>query len=254
MMSFSLSPAFAVALTLAFVRTIAWVVICPPFSNSAIPAKVKIGLAGAIAFMAAGTLQHDVLPQSNVQVIVQIIIQALIGVVLGYVVSLFVNTVVGAGSLIDLFSGLDLPQAIDPLSQQQTPIFGQFYNLVLMALLFTSGGVLVIVEGFLKSFQAVGTTLPPMTLSSLSQTITGDVATFFAAAVEIAAPVIVVLFGTQILLALLAKAVPQINVFVFGMPLQIVVALIGVGVAIVALPNDVINMVGRAASQLLGGG
>jgi flagellar biosynthetic protein FliR len=51
--------------------------------------------------------------------------------------------------------------------------------------------------------------------------ITGDVVTFFAAAVEIAAPVIVVLFCTQILLALLAKAAPQINVFVFGMPLQI---------------------------------
>ncbi len=45
--------------------------------------------------------------------------------------------------------------------------------------------------------------------------------TFFAAAVEIAAPVIVVLFCTQMLLALLAKAAPQINVFVFGMPLQI---------------------------------
>ncbi len=64
---------------------------------------------------------------------------------------------------------------------------------------------------------------------------------------------IVVLFCTQILLALLAKAAPQINVFVFGMPLQILVALIGVGVAIVALPNDVINLVGRAMTQLFGG-
>ncbi len=76
--------------------------------------------------------------------------------------------------------------------------------------------------------------------------------TFFAAAVEMAAPVIVVLFCTQILLALLAKAAPQINVFVFGMPLQILVALIGVGLAIMALPNDVANLVGRAMSQLFG--
>ena len=74
-----------------------------------------------------------------------------------------------------------------------------------------------------------------------------------AAAVEIAAPVIVVLFCTQILLALLAKAAPQINVFVFGMPLQIAVALIGVGVAIVALPSDVVNLVGRSMTQLFGG-
>jgi flagellar biosynthesis protein FliR len=51
---------------------------------------------------------------------------------------------------------------------------------------------------------------------------------------------------------LLAKAAPQINVFVFGMPLQILVALIGVGAAIVALPSDVVNLVGRAIGQLFG--
>lgn len=251
-MTFHLSAAFAVALVLAFVRSVAWVTICPPFSNRSIPMMLKIGFAGAVAFFAAGTLQHDPLPMSDAQVLTEIVIQAVVGVVLGFVVSLFVTTMVAAGSLIDLFSGLNLPQAIDPLSQQQTAIFGQFYNLVVTTLLFTSGAVIVIVEGFVKSFHAVGTSLPRATIGSVAQTITGDVVTFFAAAVEIAAPVIVVLFCTQILLALLAKSAPQINVFVFGMPLQIAVALIGVGVAIVALPTDVINLVGRAMTQLFG--
>jgi len=252
-MKFNLSAGFVVALALAFVRSIAWVTICPPFSNRSIPKMVKIGFAGALAFFAAGTLQHDVLPQSDAQVLVQLVVQALVGIVLGYVVSLFVTTVVSAGKLIDLFSGLNLPQAIDPLSQLQASIFGQFYNLVLTALLFTSGAVIVIVEGFMMSFRAVGTSFPATTMGSLAQVVTGDVVTFFAAAVEIAAPLIAVLFCTQIVLALLSKAAPQINVFVFGMPLQILMALIGVGVAIVALPNDVANLVGRAMSQLFGG-
>jgi flagellar biosynthetic protein FliR len=80
----------------------------------------------------------------------------------------------------------------------------------------------------------------------------GDVTTFFAAAVEIAAPVIVVLFAAQVLLALLAKAAPQINVFVFGFPLQILLALAAVGLALVALPSTVTNLVGRATVQLFG--
>ncbi len=252
-MSIHFSAAFAVALVLAFVRSVAWVTICPPFSNSSIPKMVKVGLALAVAFVAAGTLQHDPLPQSDAQVITELVVQALVGIVLGFVVYLFVTTVVAAGSLIDLFSGLNLPQAIDPLSQQQTAIFGQFYNLVLTALLFTSGASIIIVEGFVRSFQAIGTSLPPTTPGSVAQTITGDVTTFFAAAVEIAAPVVVVLFCTQILLALLAKAAPQINVFVFGFPLQILMALIGVSVAILALPDDVVNLVGRAMTQLFGG-
>jgi flagellar biosynthesis protein FliR len=252
-MTFHLSAAFAIALVLAFVRSVAWVTICPPFSNSSIPMMLKIGFAAAIAFFAAGTLQHDALPVTDAQVITAIVVQAVVGVVLGFVVSLFVTTVVAAGSLIDLFSGINLPQAIDPLSQQQTAIFGQFYNLLLTTLLFTTGASVVIVGGFMRSFRAVGTSLPKTTPGSLAQTITGDVVTFFAAAVEIAAPVIVVLFCTQILLALLAKAAPQINVFVFGMPLQIAVALIGVGAAIVALPSDIVNLVGRAMAQLFGG-
>ncbi len=252
-MTFNLSANFAIALALAFVRSVGWVMFCPPFSNPSIPAKVKIGIAGAVAYFAAGTLQHYALPHSDAEVLTQIVVQALVGVVLGYVVALFVTTVVGAGSLIDLFSGLNLPRAIDPLSQQQTAIFGQFYNLVLVALLFTTGASVVIVEGFMKSFQAIGTSLGSVTLGSLAQTVTRDVVTFFAAAVEISAPVIVVLFGTQILLAFLAKAVPQVNVFVFGMPLQVTLALVGVSVAIFALPNDVVNLVGRAMAQLFGG-
>jgi flagellar biosynthesis protein FliR len=248
-----LSAAFAVALTLAFVRSVAWVTICPPFSNSSIPMMLKIGFAAALAFFAAGTLQHDPLPQTDAQVLTAIVVQAVVGTVLGFVVSLFVTTIVAAGSLIDLFSGLNLPQAIDPLSQQQTAIFGQFYNLLMTTLLFTTGSVVIIVEGFVRSFHAVGTSLPATTSGAVAATITGDVTSFFAAAVEIAAPVIAVLFCTQIVLALLAKAAPQINVFVFGMPLQILLALLAVGVAIVALPGDVDTLVGRAMTQLFGG-
>lgn len=252
-MTFSLSADFVVALALAFVRSVAWVSICPPFSNPSIPRMTKIGLAGALAFYAAGRLQHDPLPRTDAQVVMEIVIQAVVGLLLGFVVSLFVTTVMGAGRLVDLFSGINLPQALDPLSLVQSSIFGQFYNLVLTALLFTTGSVLVIVTGFLRSFRAVGTSLPPTTMSSFVGVVTGDVVTFFAAAVEIAAPLIAVLFCTQIVLALLSKAAPQVNVFVFGMPLQIVMALIGVSVSLIALPNDVVSLVSRAMSQLFGG-
>lgn len=252
-MSINFSSDFVIALALAFVRSIAWVSICPPFSNASIPMMSKVGIAGAVALFAAGSLQHDPLPHSDAAVMIQIVLQAFVGIILGFVVSLFVTAVVGAGSLIDLFSGVNLPQAIDPLSLQQTSIFGQFYNLIMTVLLFTSGSALIIVGGFIRSFAAVGTSFPATTSGFLAQTISRDVVTFFAAALEIAAPVIVILFATQVLLALLAKAVPQINVFVFGMPLQVLVALIGVSVVIVALPNDVMNLVGRAMSQLFGG-
>jgi len=252
-MTFQLSSAFAIAFILALVRASTWVIICPPFSNSAIPVMAKIGIALALAFNMAHTVQHYALPSSDVGILTQVVVQALVGFVLGFVVLLFVSAVTAAGSLIDLFSGMNLPAAIDPLSLQQTPIIGQFFNMICMALIFTSGADLVIVNGFLRSFSAIGTSLPAVSSGGLANVLTGDLTTFFAAAVEIAAPVIAVLFVTQVVLALLAKAAPQINVFVFGFPLQITMALLGVGLALVALPADVVNLVGRATSQLYGG-
>ncbi|HMK63436.1 MAG TPA: flagellar biosynthetic protein FliR [Acidimicrobiales bacterium] len=252
-MTFQLSASFIMAFALALVRASAWVVICPPFSYKGIPAMAKIGIALGIAFDAAGRLQHDPMPSTDAAILVQLVVQVGVGMLLGFVVSLFVSAVAAAGNLVDLFSGLNLPPSIDPLSQQQSPLFGQFYNLVTTALLFTTGAVLIIVDGFLHSFSAVGTTFPPTTLGNVTNVLIGDVTTFFAAAVEIAAPVIVVLFAAQVLLALLAKAAPQINVFVFGFPLQILLALVAVGLALVALPSAVTNLVGHATVQLFGG-
>src|SRR6185437_16414360 len=154
-------------------------------------AMAKIGIALGIAFDAAGHLQHDPMPSTDAQVVTQLIFQVLVGLLLGFVVSIFVSAMAAAGNLVDLFSGINLPPSIDPLSQQQSPIFGQFYNLVTTALLFTTGAVLIIVDGFIHSFSAIGTTFPPTTLGSVTNVLIGDVTTFFAAAVEIAAPVIV---------------------------------------------------------------
>ncbi|HTU38832.1 MAG TPA: flagellar biosynthetic protein FliR [Acidimicrobiales bacterium] len=251
-MTFHLSSTFAIAFVLALVRASAWVTICPPFSSKGIPAMAKIGIALGIAFDAAGQLQHDPMPTSDAQIVTQLVVQVGVGFLLGFVVSLFVSAIAAAGSLADLFSGLNLPPSIDPLSQQQEPLFGQFYNLITTALLFTTGAVLVIVQGFIHSFSAIGTTFPPTTLGSVTNVLIGDVTTFFAAAVEIAAPIIVVLFAAQVVLALVAKATPQMNVFVFGFPLQILLALAAVGMALVALPAGVTNLVGRATTQLFG--
>ncbi len=253
-MSVNISAPFAIAMILAFARSVAWMSFTPPFSFSAVPMKIRAGLSIAVAFFAAGHLEHYPLPNTDAQLIIDVVIQVFIGYILGFIVNIFVTAVVGAGSLIDLFSGLNLPQAIDPLSQQQTPIFGQFYNMILTALIFTSGAAIVIVNGFLRSFSVVGTTFPKVAMSTVASVITSDVVTFFVAAAEIAAPVIVVLFLTQVLLALLAKAVPQINVFIFGMPLQVGVGLLSVAVAMVTIPNDLTNLVARAVGQMFGGG
>ena len=61
--------------------------------------------------------------------------------------------------MVDLFGGLNLPPAVDPLSENQTPMIGQFYEQVGVALLFITNGELLLVRGFETSFGAAGLTM-----------------------------------------------------------------------------------------------
>lgn len=247
-----LPGAEVIGFVLALVRASAWVVVCPPFSNSSIPAIAKIGVAAGLALVAAPAAAASLPGASTAAFVSALAEQVAIGLAMGFFVQVTVAAVSGAGSLIDLFSGLNLPPSIDPLSNEQVPLVGQLYELIAITLLFTSGADLLLVRGFVGSFTT--RTVVFGSLRELASAATAQLAGMFAAALEIAAPLIAVLFVAQVLLGLLAKAAPQMNVFVFGFGLQVAVTILGLGLAVTALPSEVTNLVTRTAGVVFGGG
>ncbi len=241
-----------VAFALAILRGTAFVYFCPPFNTSAIPFPVKTVIAAGLAVPAITVLSHDVLPTTTPALLVAVVIQLAIGALMGFVIQLFVGALEGAGALIDQFSALNLPPSIDPLGLDQTPIIGQLYEWLATVLIFTSGGSILISEGLVRSFSAVGTVVPKADMQRLPTLIAGDVTDFFAGAVEIAAPVVAVVFVSQILLGLLAKSAPQANIYSLSFPLELLIVLVALSVAVFALPTDLTNLLGRGISQLVG--
>ncbi len=246
--------AAGVAFFLALLRATAFLYFCPPFSNNMIPFLARTGMAAGLAAAAVPGLSHAALPQSTPGLIEALVVQVVVGALMGFVVQLFVGAVQGAGTIIDQFSGLNLPPAIDPLNVDQSPILGQLYEWMATVLIFVSGAYLLLAQGFIRSFAVVGTTVPEHDIQQLPTFLSSDLVSFFAASVEIAAPLVAVVFVAQILLGLLAKSAPQANVYMLGFPLQVLLVLGGLGLAIVALPSDVSNLVSRGVSQLFGGG
>ena len=249
-----LQLAAGVAFFLALLRGTAFLYFCPPFSNNMIPFLAKTAIAAGLAVAAVPTVSHDALPLSTVLLIEALVVQVAVGALMGFVVQLFVGAVQGAGAIVDQFSGLNLPPAIDPLNLDQSPLLGQLYEWMTTVLIFVSGAYLLLAQGFIRSFAAIGTTVPERDIRQLPTFLSSDLVSFFAASVEIAAPLVAVVFVAQILLGLLAKSAPQANVYMLGFPLQILLVFAGLGLAIVALPSDVTNLVGRGVSQLFGGG
>lgn len=235
-MDINVSTSLLVAFLLATVRTSAWIAVVPVFGTRSLPALTKAALSMALAFPVAGRLAPQVPQPQLAPMAGAILMNVAAGLSLGLLTLILFAAIRGAGELIDYIGGFSLTQAFDPMSLQTASIFSRFYDLLAVTLLFASNGYLIIVKGLLASYDAF-----PLRgaapLDELQQLVTKDIGTFMVSSIEIAGPLIAVLFMADAGLGLLTKAAPSLNVFSLGFPLKIFITLSLIGVTFVALPD-----------------
>ncbi len=130
-MSLSVDPFWLLAFFLVFIRAMAWLTVVPPFSNRKIvPTVALVGIAGGLAILAVPQIPHSAIPTDTPGLISSAVLQAFSGFALGLSVQILMSAVTSAGSMIDLFGGINLPPSLDPLSQNQAPVIGQLYEQV----------------------------------------------------------------------------------------------------------------------------
>jgi flagellar biosynthetic protein FliR len=157
--------------------------------------------------------------------------------------------------MLDLFGGFTLATAYDPLSFNQSSVFGRFYNLVAVTILFATQGHLLILRGFLVSFRTMPLNLT-FGLSTFSRLLLQGMTELFLAALQIAGPIVAVLFLTDVAFGLLNRVAPALNAFQLGFPAKILLLLMLSGLAITSLPDVVETLVDKAINavvQLSGG-
>jgi flagellar biosynthetic protein FliR len=131
-----------------------------------------------------------------------------------------------------------------------TSIFGSFYALLCTTLIFATDIHLIIFQGFLRTFSAIPLNAS-MSLSKLDAAITSAVGDMFVAALQIAGPLIVVLFLADVALGLLSRIAPQLNAFSLSFPLKTGLTLALIGSGLLLMPRTVVNL-GTHATDLLG--
>ncbi|MDH6237256.1 flagellar biosynthetic protein FliR [Cryobacterium sp. CG_9.6] len=252
-MEFTLNFAWIEAVMLASVRMVAFLVIAPPFSYKAFPVRIKamlaIGLGLAVSPRVAATYQS----LNTSGFFGALVLELLVGALLGFLVYVIFAAVQSAGGLIDLFSGFQMAQGYDPQAMVNGAQFTRLFQMTALVLLFTSGGYQLIIGGLVRSFNALPlgggidmATPVQMLISSVSQ--------MFLAAVQIAGPLLVVLFLADAGLGLITRVAPALNAFALGFPLKILITLILAATVYVALPRIVSSLTGQAVDALMGVG
>jgi flagellar biosynthetic protein FliR len=249
-MNLSVPTAELLALLLGAARTGAWLMVCPPFNSRLIPGPIKALLSVGLTLPLAPHLRGTLPSLQTADIIFNVLIQVFVGAGLGFITALLFAALQAAGDLIDLFGGFTLAMGYDPLSQNQSSIFGRFYNLVAITLLFATDGHQLVLRGFLQTFRTVPLdwSFGPNTFTEL---IIKGLGEMFVAAIQIAGPLIAVLFLTDVAFGLLNRVAPALNAFQLGFPAKIFMVLLISGIAITALPGVVDSLVERAVSAVL---
>ena len=243
-----------IAYLLASIRIVAWLVVVPPFATRAVPVVVKVVLSLGLAFAVAPSLAAGHVPTSTPELLLSTLTQVVVGVSMGFVTSLLFTAISAAGSLIDVFGGFALAQGFDPLSLNNTTVFGKFHQMLATMLLFASGGHLVVIGGLLKTFDV----LPigeSWSIGGAPQVLTTAFSMFFLTAVQIAMPMIAVLFIADLGLALLTKVAPQLNAINVMFPAKIGLTLLLIGLSFPVLPeamNRIVDLANQAMGTLAG--
>ena len=228
-MTFSMGGGQATMLFLVMLRCTGLVFTAPIFGHHTIPTLVKIGLAATLAIALAGPAGATA---GTLPVLMAAPIELIIGLSLGFMLSMAFQAVELAGKVISIQLGLSLGSVFSPTEQEAATAIDPFFS-VLTGLLFLALGLhLAVVQALANSFAAypIGGGWP----ADLALTGARTIALSMEIGVRVALPIALVLLLVELAVALLARAIPQINVFILGLPLKM---LVGIAVLAMAMPS-----------------
>ncbi|WP_062204789.1 flagellar biosynthetic protein FliR [Demequina salsinemoris] len=259
-MELTFDLAFVETLMLAGVRLTAFLVVAPPFNVKQFPGSVKaaLGIGIALAAMPRVTAASEIAPGSLLAqetpgaLIGALVLQAFIGLALGFMVRLVFAAVETAGSLIDVMGGFQMASAYDPVSGSQGATFSRFYSMTALVLLFASDAHQLMIAGMVRTFDVLPLGVAP-SLSVMADLMTNGFAQLMVAALQIAGPLVVVLFLADVGLGLLTRVAPALNAFALGFPLKILLTLSLGSIAFLALPSIIGTLTDEALQMILGG-
>jgi len=211
-----------------FIRTLALFAGMPVFSQRQVPARVRIGLALFIAVAAQPSLPAmPVIPLDSLPQLLAVTgQQLLIGLAMGFAVRVVFAALEFAGELIGLQMGLNFAGFFDPSTGSQGTSTSRFLGSMVAFLFVAINGHLMLINSLVESFQAFPVGEEPFRFLRIAQPQVWG-AEIFRMGLWIALPLITMLMFVNLVLGIISRVAPQLNVFSVGFPLTVSIGLIG---------------------------
>ncbi|MBB5054320.1 flagellar type III secretion system protein FliR [Afipia massiliensis] len=218
----SLLPALAAAFMLVFARIGSMVMLLPGFGEANIPVRVRLGIALALTLIILPLHRnaYTVSMTSMAPLLVLMVHEIIIGVVLGATARVTLSALSVAGSVIAQQLGLGFVTTVDPTQGQQGALLSNFLTLLGITLLFATDMHHLVIAALSESYKVFS---PGELMSSgdVAALATSAFATAFKIGIQLSAPFIVFGLVFNLGLGVLARLMPQMQVYFVGVPLSI---------------------------------
>ncbi|RRD95003.1 flagellar biosynthetic protein FliR [Clostridiales bacterium COT073_COT-073] len=212
---------------LIFIRVLGMFMMIPFFGNQNVPRRVKVLLSFFIAviMMQIMPLQAPVTADRPLAYGLAVITEFFIGWLLGFGVYLVYSVLTMAGQFVDVQIGLSMVSVINPLSQMQFTVTGNLYYFVLLFIMIMTRTYYYFLEGLKQSYRLI-----PLGKVQIGYKLYDSLFIFlrdyFLMALQIALLVFFVMLITNAVLGILARTAPQLNMFVVGFPIKLILGLV----------------------------
>ncbi|MDH4192784.1 MAG: flagellar biosynthetic protein FliR [Nitrospirota bacterium] len=220
------------------VRTAVILSALPLLGGVSVPTRIKLGMAVIIAVLLTPvvtfTLPPNWLEPGNLVLVLGA--ELLVGLVLGLAMRLIMTAVELAGSVMGFQVGFAMAGVLDPVTQVETPVFGQLLTILATLLYFQVDGHHLVLLALGSSFQLI----PPFGAhlgAPLLTDVTGLIQRTYDTGLKLAFPVMAATFLIHITMGLLGRLVPQMNIMLTSFPITIAMGLLvlGLGLPFIAL-------------------
>lgn len=206
----------------------------PLFSNKVIPRQVKILLTIIISMLllVGLNLSTPVTPNNLFQFTIMFIGEMIVGLTIGFIASLTFAAVQLAGQVIDMQMGFGIVNVMDPIYGSQAPLMGSFHNLLALLLFLATNSHHYMIAALYESYHKI----PIFGLGGgreISQQMIDLFQNMLIAGLKLAMPVVGALFVAEVALGIIARTMPEMQVYFVGMPAKI---FLGFALLIMVLP------------------
>lgn len=224
---------------LVLVRVTSFLFVAPFFSMSSVPARVKITFGVFVSYLIYQVTMPHVYPEYNTVVGYAIIVlkEGITGLLVGFSANICNSIVLFAGRIVDMEIGLSMANQMDPTTKENASVTGMFYQYMVLLILLLSGMHRFIIQALVETYELIPVNRMIINQEKMLDAWIQFLGDYIILGFRLCLPIFGVVLIVNVVLGILAKVSPQMNMFAVGIQIKLFVGLCVLFFSITLLPH-----------------